>query len=122
MRSLESRIRKLEADLPKRDRPAFLIFGRSLEEVAASRSAAKSAGRVPVGSCCCDVIWRGADPVPAPRLTPIDGMTEEEIEDFVATACEYIGCPPTPRGDPSYALDLAQIIEALKAHLRSGVH
>lgn len=122
MRSLESRIRKLEAGLPRRDELAFLVFGRSLEEVAAARSAEKAAGRVPPGALCCDVLWRGADPVPGPRLTPIDGMTEEEVEDLVATVCEHIGCPPTPRGDPSYASDLAQIIEALKAHLRSGMH
>ena len=118
MRSHEARVQKLEARMspPPKYAPALFVFGRDLDDVAARSTAEKQAGRVPQHQFCHPVVWRGAAPIPAPKWsTETVSLTEEEWEDWTATALVQIGAEPKPRGDPKAFMDFVELLESLRA-------
>ena len=87
------------------------VFGHDLDD-AAARS---EAGRVPQSQYAHHVIWRGIDPIPAPKwTTETVSLTEEEWEDWTATALVQIGAEPKPRGDPEAFMDFVDLLESLR--------
>ena len=118
MRSHEMRLRKLEAQMTPAPRTALMlfVFGRDLDDVAARIEAERQAGRVSQDQYAQSVIWRGHAPIPAPKwTTETTTLTDEEWEDWTATALVQIGAEPKPRGDPEAFMDFVDLLESLKA-------
>ena len=118
MRSHEMRLKKLEAQMTPAPKtaPILFVFGRDLDDAERRSEAEKHAGRVPQGQYVHHVIWRGADPIPAPKwTTETVSLTEEEWEDWTATALVQIGAEPKPRGDPKAFEDFVDLLESLRA-------
>ena len=123
MRSHEARLTKLEAQLATAptQAPTLFVFGRDLDDAAARTEAEKQSGRIPEGQYAHAVIWRGADPIPAPKwTTETTSLTEEEWEDWTATAVVLIGAEPKPRGDPKAFEEFVDLLEGLRAAVKEA--
>ena len=99
MRSHDVRLRKLEARMPQTPdlTPKLFIFGRDLDDATARAEAEKQAGRVSEDQYAYPVVWRGADSIPAPKwTTKTDHVTDEAMQDWIATVCTQVGIEPRP--------------------------
>jgi len=101
---------------PPKHAPAFFVFGRDLDDAAGRAAAEKVTGRVPQDQYAHPVIWRGPDPIPAPKwMTEATTLTAEETEDWVATIFMHAGAEPRPRGDEEAWKDFVDLLEGLRA-------
>lgn len=99
MRSLDIRLRKLEAGLGSSDeRPLFYVFGVDEADLRARVAAEIAAGRIRLGNSHRMVIWRGASPPPPARWTAPSDLRDDELEDAIATLAQQVGFPVHPRG------------------------
>lgn len=98
MRSLETRLRKLEAAFGPAPGSRFYIFGIDGAEIETRAAEAVRSGAIKPGQGYRAVLWRGQDAPPPPRWTAAGQLAPEEIEDAVATLALHVGRQPIPRG------------------------
>src|SRR5689334_13721217 len=95
LRSIDARLRRLEAAEPSRV-VFFVIWGTTEEEIAAAYEHAKAAGEARDGDPVIPAIWPGDD-MPESRWVGLDDLTERELEALLA---HLLGMTPdAPRTD-----------------------
>lgn len=114
MRGIENRLTRLETKRGPKTDARFYVFGVDENETVARTAAEVSRGAIKPDDPIQSVIWRGTNPPPAPHWATARDLSDECLDDAIATLAGIIGHTVYPRGGLD-DVDLGNEIRTIQA-------